>query len=103
MLDFQKNIKEFEKNNIGVVAASADSQEDARKTVEKYRLTFKVGFGLVPREVSAMTGAFYNEEKNFLHATGFIVDPEGKIENAVYSSRSVGRLVAKDCLNFIKE
>lgn len=54
-----------------------------------------------PREVSSLTGAFYNEKDNYLHATGFIIGPDGKIENAVYSSRSIGRLVARDCLEFI--
>jgi peroxiredoxin len=103
LLDFQRNIEEFEKNNIKVVAASADTLEDAIKTVEKYKLTFKVGYGLNPEDISAITGAFYNKEKEYIHATGFIINQDGKIENAVYSSRSLGRLVAKDCLAFIKE
>jgi len=103
LLDFQRNIEEFEKNNIKVVAASADTLEDAMKPIEKYKLTFRVGYGLNPEEISAITGAFYNKEKGYIQATGFIVGPEGKIENAVYSSRSLGRLAAKDCLAFIKE
>ncbi len=101
MLDFQKHIKEFEKKNIQVVAASADPWEKALQTVERYRLTFRIGYGLNPPEISSLTGAFYNAKENYLHATGFIVGPDGKIESAVYSSRSVGRLVAQDCLEFI--
>ena len=101
MLDFQKNIKEFEKKNIQVIAASADSWEQALNTTERYKITFKIGYGLNPREISGLTGAFYNEKENYIHAAGFIIGPDGKIENAVYSSRSIGRLVAKDCLEFI--
>ncbi len=94
---------DFEKRGIRIIAASSDPEEEAAKTVEKYGLTFAVGYGLIPAKVSSTTGAFYHPEKNFLHATGFIVSPEGKIENAVYSSRSIGRLTAKDCLAFIKD
>jgi peroxiredoxin len=101
LLDFQRNIREFEKKNIQVIAASADTWDEALGTVERYRLTFRIGYGLKPRQVSMLTGAFYNERENYLHATGFIMGPDGRIEDAVYSSRSIGRLVAKDCLEFI--
>ncbi len=94
-------MKDFEKKNIQVIAASADPWEKALQTAEIYKLTFTIGFGLDPAEVSALTGAFYNARENHLHATGFIIGPNGKVEDAVYSSRSVGRLVAKDCLEFI--
>jgi alkyl hydroperoxide reductase subunit AhpC len=94
-------MKDFEKKNVQVIAASADPWEKALQTVEHYKLTFKIGYGLNPPDVSALTGAFYNAQENYLHATGFIIGPDGKIENAVYSTRSIGRLVAKDCLDFI--
>lgn len=101
MPDFQRNIREFEKKNVQVIASSADGWAEALGTVERYKLTYKIGYGLIPQQVSALTGAFYNEKENYLHATGFIIGPDGKIENAVYSSRSIGRLVARDCLEFI--
>jgi alkyl hydroperoxide reductase subunit AhpC len=94
-------MKDFEKRDIQVIAASADSWEKAIRTAEIYKLTFTIGYGLDPAEVSALTGSFYSAQENYLHATGFIISPEGKIEDAVYSSRSIGRLVAKDCLEFI--
>lgn len=101
MLDFQRNMAEFEKRNIQVIAASADSWEYALQTVERYRLTFSIGYGLDPRKVSAATGAFYSERDNYLHATGFVIGPDGRTEAAVYSTRSIGRLVARDCIEFI--
>jgi peroxiredoxin len=102
LLDFQRAREEFTRENVQVIAASADPREEAEKTVERYGLTFPVGYGLIPREVSELTGAFYHAEENYLHATGFLIGMDRKIKNAVYSSRSIGRLVAKDCLNFIK-
>ncbi len=94
-------MKKFSKKNIQIIAASADNWEKALQTVERYRLTFRVGYGLNPSEISALTGAFYSAQENHLHATGFIIGPDGKVENAVYSTRSIGRLVAQDCLDFI--
>ncbi len=86
-----------------MIAASADPWHKALGTVERYRITFKVGYGLIPREISALTGAFYyhSEKDTYMQATGFIIGPDGKVEDAVYSSSSIGRLVAKDCLDFI--
>lgn len=96
-------MEEFKKNNIRIIAASTDTLKDAIKTIDRYKLTFRVGYGLNSEEISEITGAFYNKEKRYIQATGFIVRPDGKIENAVYSSQALGRLVAKDCLALIKK
>lgn len=101
MLDFQKNIKEFEKRGIQVLATSADPWEKALETVDRYKVTFRVGYGLDAREVASKVGAFYNAEEGYVHATGFIIGPDAKVVNAVYSSRSIGRLTARDCLDYI--
>ena len=87
---------------VRIVAASADACDTAAKTVEKFGLKFSVGCGLNAREVAAVTGAFFHEMDGYLHATGFIVNPDGKIMNAVYSTLAIGRLVPEDCLGLIK-
>jgi len=102
LLDFQKNMAELSNMDVTVVAACSDSKEDAMKTVEKYNITFRVGYGLNAEEVSALTGAFYDREAGYLHTTGFVLAPDGKIANAVYSTGPVGRLVAPDVLALIK-
>jgi alkyl hydroperoxide reductase subunit AhpC len=101
LLDFEKSIAEFNKRKFQVIAASVDKLEDALSTVERYKITFKVGYGLNVEEISQKLGAFYDKDKGYLHATGFIINPEGKIINGVYSNRSVGRLIAKDCVRLI--
>lgn len=101
MLDFEKNIAEFDKQNIRIIAASVDTLEQARETVARYKLSFKVGYGLDPKEISFKTGAFYEKQKRYIHGTGFIVNPEGNIVNGLYSTSAIGRLVAADCLGLI--
>jgi peroxiredoxin len=101
LLDFEKSMQEFNKRKIQVMAASVDTREDARATVERYKISFTVGYGLNAKEISQKLGAFYDRDKGYVHATGFIITPEGKVINGVYSNRSVGRLVAKDCVGLI--
>ncbi len=102
MLDFEKNIGELRKKDIQLIAASCDTLEKARETVRKYGLSFPVGYDLVAREVSEKTGAFYDQKDGFLHATGYLLDPEARIATGVYSTRSVGRLVARDSIGWIE-
>jgi len=91
----------FRQRNITVIAASSDTIDHARDTVRLYRLSFTVCYGLDPMEISSKTGAFYSEEDRNLHAAGFIIEPGGRIFNGVYSTRSIGRLTAKDCIGLI--
>lgn len=101
MPDFEKYMDEFNKRNIQVIAASTDALEHARETVDRYKLSFRVVYGLNAKEVSSRTGAFYDEKDGYLHATGYIINPEGKVVNGVYSTMAIGRLVPKDSLSLI--
>ncbi len=87
---------------VHIIGASVDTLEDAQKTVERHKLTFPIAYGLNAKEFSALTGAFYDAEKGHIHATGFMIKPDGTIAGAVYSTGPVGRYVAADCLGMIK-
>ena len=102
LLDFQVSEELFRKLDIQVVAASVDPLDKAQKTVQELGLTFQVGYGLDAKAVSALTGAFYEDSPRHLHATGFLVSPSGKVFNAVYSSRSIGRLTAQDVATIVE-
>lgn len=78
-----------------------DNLENAQKMVERHKLTFPLAYGMDAKGFANMTGAFYDEKKLFLHATGFIIRPDGTIEGAVYSTGPIGRLVAADTLMLI--
>jgi alkyl hydroperoxide reductase subunit AhpC len=102
LADFQSSYKEFESEGITIVAASVDSVEKTKETVQKGGITFAVGYGLVAEEVSKTTGAYYEPAKKFLHATGFIIRPDNRVSVACYSTGPVGRFTAKDVLNLIR-
>lgn len=94
----------FRKLQIQVAAASAEPREKAAATVEQLRLTFPVGYGLDAKTTSALTGAYYDDSRTppFLHATGFLLTPAGRIFNAVYSTRSIGRLTSQDVITLVE-
>ena len=85
-----------------MVAASVDSLEKAMETVENFKLSFPVGCGLDAKAVSLQIGAYYDEKEMYLHATGFLLRPDGTVLNAVYSSRSIGRLVPQDVTSLVE-
>ena len=84
------------------MAGSVDPLEKAQETVQKLGIAYPVAYGLDAEEISKMTGAYYDPEKNFIHATGFIIGPDNSLVVACYSTGPIGRFTAKDVLNLIK-
>jgi peroxiredoxin len=102
LAEFQSAIKEFEAEEITVIAGSVDPIEKAKETAQKAKVTFPVGYGLDPERVSEITGAFYEKGRNILHAANFLIRPDKTIEVACYSSGPIGRFAAKDVLGLVK-
>jgi hypothetical protein len=57
---------------------------------------------MVAEEIVRITGAYYDIDKKFIHATGFLVRPDNTIEVACYSSGPIGRFVAQDVLRLVR-
>ncbi|GAC1355509.1 MAG: redoxin domain-containing protein [Ktedonobacteraceae bacterium] len=102
LIDFQRATEQLHALGVEVVALSVDPLEQAQQTVERHNLTFPVLYGLNAQEVAQKIGANINEDPLFLQATGFVLQPDGKVAVSVYSSGAIGRLVAADTANFIK-
>ena len=92
----------FAGEGIKVVSVSVDDREKSEMLVEKHKLNFPVAYGANPRAVSAVTGAFVNDDPVCLQATGFVLNPEGRVVTAVYSTRAIGRLMPDDVLGFVR-
>jgi peroxiredoxin len=86
---------------IKVVALSVDDEPTTRGTIEKFKLSFPVGHSADADKVASITGAYTNESPYYLQATGFLLAPDGKILNAVYSSGPLGRLIAEDVIGMV--
>jgi peroxiredoxin len=88
--------------DVQVAALSVDDRPTSAALVEKLRLPFPVGYGADADAVAKVTGAYVNETPRHLQTTGFILDPNGRVITAVYSSGAIGRLVADDVIGFIR-
>jgi len=102
LADFQSLIKEFEAEEISIIAGSADPAEKAGETVKKNGITFPIVYGMNAEETSRITGAYYDKNRQYIHATGFLIRPDNTIETVCYSSGTIGRFVAQDLLNLVK-
>jgi peroxiredoxin len=114
---FARAADAFAEEGIKVVAVSVDDRKSTEALVERMKLSFPVAYAADARAVSAVTGAIVNEDAVFLEATGFVLNPEGRIEAAVYtsdesaedrivtiaySSGVVGRLMPDDVLRLVR-
>ncbi len=95
-------MNDFESEQVAIVAGSVDAKDKAEEIVQKNEITYPVAYGLNVQEVSRITGAYYEKDKQILHATGFIIRPDNRVEAACYSTGPIGRLVAKDALGLVR-
>jgi peroxiredoxin len=87
---------------VQVVAASVDTEENATKTVDECGIDFPVGYGAACQAVARATGCFYEERRQILHSTGYVLRPDSTIAVGVYSTGPIGRLVWQDVLNLVQ-
>ncbi len=79
-----------------------DTEEQARGTVEECGLSFPVGYGLDNKAISELTGCFYEEKRQIIHSTGYVLRPDGTVVVGVYSTGPIGRLVWQDVLGLVQ-
>ena len=104
MVDFDTNGGLLSDLGVKVVAASVDDREKAASLADGLRLRYvKMAYGIDGHAVSRDTGAsLQTGERTFLHATGFLLDPDGKVNTSVYSSGPIGRFTANDILKKVR-
>lgn len=99
---FQRAQESLDALGVKVVSLSVDDETTTRELIDDLKLTFPVGHSADARAVAAVTGAFVNPDPVYLQSTGFVLDPEGKVVVAVYSTGAIGRLVPEDVAGLIR-
>jgi peroxiredoxin len=98
---FQRRSDKLDELGVKVVALSVDAEPATAALIEKHGLRFPVGFGADADAIAAATDAFVNDDPHYLQSTGFVLDPNGAIVTAVYSSGAIGRLVPDEVAGFV--
>lgn len=98
MADFQSRLDEFQANEIALYALSTDDAEHARQMADEHGLAFPVLHGIDGPAFAHSHGAFHEARRDILHATGYVLKPDGTVGLAVYSTGARGRLTPDDAL-----
>ena len=85
-----------------VVALSVDDEATSAALAARHKLRFPVGHSADAGKVAAATGAYVNDDPRYLQSTGFVLAPDGTVLVAVYTSNTIGRLVADDVAGYIR-
>ena len=72
--------------------------------IETEKLTVAVGYGLDAMAIARAFGGFYKPDPDgaYLQPVGIVIDPSGTVVVSTYSSASIGRLVARDVIEFVQ-
>jgi peroxiredoxin len=103
---FQSGLSRLSEEGIKVLAVSVDSLEKAKETQRETGATFPIAYGVPAKETAAVIGAFYDatpvHTPPYIHSTGFVIAPDGKVIVSVYSSGAIGRLAWQDVLGLVQ-
>jgi len=100
----QEHLGQLESMDAQVIAASSDPKDEASGTVDDLGLSYTMLYGLDAEATSEAIGCYTGERKGHPHIqpAGFVLDRDGTIVHAVYSSGKVGRLTADDALAVVE-
>lgn len=88
-------------HRIAVFAITTDPLDKAQGTVEQLGLGFPVLYGVDGPALAKAWGAHYEERRNILHATNFLLRPDGTIACASYSTGPIGRMRPDEVLALV--
>lgn len=102
MADYQAHIEEFKRENTDIIALSVDPLEKAQEMAERTGAIFPIGYGLKVPQDADKVGAYWEERRGIIHATGFTIGPNRKILQACFATGPIGRIAAVDALSSIR-
>ena len=82
-----------------IYAATVDSLDDTAKVAEG--LSFPVCYG-VQRDTGDRIGAWWEEKRDFIQPSEFLMTGKGRILGSTYSSSPIGRMDPDEALSLIK-
>jgi peroxiredoxin len=96
---YEQHLSQFNELGVSIFAASSDSKEKADEVGSP--LSFPVAWG-VDRNLGDQLGAFWDERRDFVQPSEFLVNKAGKVLSSTYSSSPIGRTDPAEALVLIK-
>lgn len=98
MVGYAENKDEFDKLGVKVVAASVDPVDKAQEVADE--VNFPVGFG-VSREIADTLGSWWEDRRQIIQPSEFIVGADGNVVASSYSDGPLGRIDAGDVIKMV--
>ena len=90
--------EELDKLGVTVVAASIDDLEKAKEIADANN--FPIGYG-VTKDIADTLGSWWEERRQIIQPSEFIINAEGKVMASSYSDGPLGRIDAGDVIKMI--
>lgn len=81
-----------------LVAASVDPIEKAQEVADE--VNFPVGYG-VTHEMANTLGSWWEERRQIIQPSEFLLGPDGKVMASSYSDGPIGRMDAEDIVKVV--
>lgn len=96
---FGKLAAEFDEHGAAIIAASVDSREDTAEVAKE--LPFPVCYG-VSREQGDRLGAWWEERRDHIQPSEFLLNHKGRVLGSTYSSAPIGRMDPQETLRLVE-
>jgi len=96
---FNEHLAQLKELNASVVAISAESEEKAAEVAAK--VSFPVAYGLTKQQADGI-GSWWEDRRSIVQPSDFVLNENGGVLSATYSSGPIGRLEAADAIRFIE-
>lgn len=98
MAGFAEHRDELRDLDASVVAASVDSLDKAKEVADE--VNFPIGHG-VTRDVADALGSWWEERRQIIQPSEFVLGPGGKVAVSSYADGPLGRIEAPDVIKLI--
>ena len=96
---YQQHLEKFQALGVSIFAATVDSLEDTQRVAAN--LTFPVGYG-VDRALGDNIGAWWEERRNHIQPSEFLLNNKGRVMSSTYSSSPLGRMDPAETLTLVE-
>lgn len=98
MVGFAKLKDEFASLGVKVFAASVDPEDKSKPVADE--LNFPLGYG-VTRAQADQLGSWWEERRQIIQPSEFVINAEGKVMACSYSDGPIGRVDAADVIKMV--
>ena len=99
MAAYEERREAFEEQGVSIFAGTVDSEEKTQEVAAE--LGFPVAYGLTRADGDAV-GAWWEERRDHIQPSEFLLSRSGKVMFSTYSNSPVGRMDPEETLTLIK-